>query len=71
MYFTIKKRFKTKDEGFVHKSFQIDMKQTFLTFFSYKTNLLNKSFEHLRMKRIDKTNLLNTVGQNKSTKQIF
>ncbi len=60
-----------KDAGFVQESFWIDMKWTFLTFFSYKTNPQNESFEHCRTKRIHKMNLLNTIGQNKSTKQIF
>jgi hypothetical protein len=34
-------------------------------------NPQNESFEHSRTKRIYETNLLNTVGQNQSMKQIF
>ncbi len=59
-----------KDAGFVHESFQIDTKRTFLTFFSYETNPQNKSYENCVTKRIHETNLLNTVGQNESMKRI-
>ena len=60
-----------KDAGFVYESFRNEMKRTFLTFFSYKTNPRNESFENCVTKRIHETNLLNTVVRNESTKRIF
>ncbi len=64
-------KLKIKDAGFVYESLRIDTKRTFLTFFSYETNPRNKSFENCVTKRIHKTNLLNTVVRNESTKWIF
>ena len=46
-----------KDAEFVHESFRIDTKRTFLTFFSYETNPRNEFFENCITKRIHETNL--------------
>ncbi len=61
----------SRDAGFVHKSLRNETNRTFLTFFFHKTNPRNESFELRSTKRIHETNLLNTVGRNESTKQIF
>jgi len=60
-----------KVAGFVCESIQLNTNQVILEFFFYKTNPKNKSFEHSRTKLIHEKNLLNTVGQNESMKQIF
>jgi hypothetical protein len=57
--------------GFVNGFFQINTNQVILVFLFSKTNPLNESFEHRGMNQIHKANLLNTVGQNESTIQIF
>jgi hypothetical protein len=48
-----------------------ETKQTFMTFFSCKTNPQNESYENCVIKRIHETNLMKIASQNESTKRIL
>ncbi len=61
----------TKDAGIVSESFWNETNQVIWDFCFCKTNPWNKSFKNRYTNRIHETNPLNTVGWNKSTKQIF
>jgi hypothetical protein len=58
-----------KDAGFVHESFWNETNRIFWDFWSYEMNPRNESFEHRSTKRINETNLLNTVGIRESGSQ--
>jgi hypothetical protein len=60
-----------KDAGFKYESFQNKTNQVIWDFCCHKTNPRNEPFKNRPTNRIQETNLLNTVGRNKSTKQIF
>ncbi len=57
--------------GIVYESFRINMNQIFWDFWPYKLNPQYKSFKNRSTNRIHVSNLLNIVGQNKSTKWIL
>jgi hypothetical protein len=60
-----------KDAGIEHESFQNKMNGVIWDFCFSEMNPQNESFDHFRTKQIPKTNFLNTVGWNESTKRIF
>jgi hypothetical protein len=60
-----------KDAGFIYESFQNKTNRVIWDFCFHKTNTQNEPVKNRPTNQIQETNLLNTVGQNKSTKRIF